>query len=466
MSNNMNEKIMSKAEEYRQRAYQKIIKKIKEKTNGKMKDSETKDVANEIFDKTDLLLTNITDMPSPLDLEDQNFNEWLFLNAIVSLYQTLGDTIGYNNGKWEMNSGYTRVDAETANDMIYDYISLGGINDMSIVSWIASDDTILYMATFDVLCDDIPTIDIYGTKLRQAYIDAVPTMTGRHPGAMTMKSLSNQEFIAWNKLPYNPNATGSGSAMRAGCIGIFYPGRANRKRLIALAVECSRITHNSATAILGSITSALFTSYALERVHVAIWPHKLLKTLRSDKIDKYMKASRPDEYNFFVRDKVLFYSQWEKYVNKRFSGLTPLLDIKMFKHPVLRIKYFAENFSKGHMNFPGGDADDAVIMAYDALLESGESLEKLIVYSMLHHGDSDTVGSIAMSWFGAIYNSPKNMDIVTPLLQELEFEPRIIKKVFDKNSPFLEKMTKTYYHDMYLHFGYKMIDEIISRSPY
>ena len=465
MNDDNDDKILEKGAEYRNRAEQKIIQKIQKKTKGKMKKSDVDKVADEIFKSVELILTNVSVMTGPIELEDDNLSQWIFVNSVIPFYQTLGDTIGYHDGKWEMNSGLVHVDPESANDMIYEYISLGGINDMSIVNWRASDDTILYTATFDVLCDKITTVDEYGKKLRKAYLEVVPQMTGRHPGAMTTKSLSNQEFIEWNKLPYNANATGSGSAMRSGCIGIFYPGRINRKRLIALAVECSRITHNSATAILGSITTALFTSYAIEQVPVAIWPHKLLKTLKSDKIDKYMKKSRPDEYHLYARDKVLFYSQWEKYVNKRFSGLTPLLDIKMFKHPVLRIKYFAENFSKGHLNFPGGDADDAVIMAYDALLESGESLEKLIVYSMLHHGDSDTVGSIAMSWFGAIYNTPKNFDMVSLLFEELEFYPVLTKKMFEETK-FRDKMLKTYYYDMYLHYGYKMIRDIISRSPY
>jgi len=463
MSSSVADQHITKIEEYYNRARRKIVAKIQKKTGGKMNKAGINKVAAEIFDNVESILREYSEISAPVDIDDEKLSEWIFTNGMILLYQTLGDTIGYHDGKWEMNTGLVRVDPESANDMIYEYISLGGINDMSIVNWHASDDTILYMATFDVLCDKINTVDEFGVKLRRAYLESVPKMAGRHPGAMTMKSLSNQEFIEWNKLPYNPN--GSGSAMRAGCIGIFYPGRTNRKRLIALAVECSRITHNSATAILGSITAALFTTYALEKVPVAIWAHKLLKTLKSDKIDNYMKKSRPDEYHLYARDKVIFYSQWEKYVNKRFSGLVPLLDIKMFKHPVLRIKYFAENFSKGHLNFPGGDADDAVIMAYDALLESGESLEKLIVYSMLHHGDSDTVGSIAMSWFGAIYNTEKNLDIVNPLLSELEFEPIIVKKIFEETR-FQDKMLKTYYYDMYLHYGYKMIYKIISKKPF
>jgi len=389
------------------------------------------------------------------------FNAWMFYVMVIPMYQSLGDTIGYNNGKWEFNRGQQNMGPEYANDMIYEYISLGGINDMSITNWHASDDTILYMATIHVLSDHIVTIDEYGTKLQKAYIDTLPTITDRAPGETTMRSLNIQKFIKWDKLPYDKDAVGSGASMRSGAIGIFYPGRPNRKRLIALAIETSRITHNSATAMLGSITSALFTAYAIERVPVAHWPHKLLKLIQSTKIDEYLEKSRPDEYKDYVRDKVIFYGQWEKYIRKRFSGLTPLLDIKIFKHPVARSKYFAENHSKGHMDNPGGCSDDSVIMAYDALLESGPSLEKLIVYSILHYGDSDTVGSIALSWFGAVYNSLKNYRMVDKLFKELEYYKELKGLFLTKNVQ--DKMLKAYYHDMYIHYGRKLpIKKILS----
>ena len=42
-------------------------------------------------------------------------------------------------------------------------------------------------------------------------------------------------------------------------------------------------------------------------------------------------------------------------------------------------------------------------MAYDALIDSGDKWETLIIYSALHIGDSDTVAAIACGWFGALY---------------------------------------------------------------
>lgn len=46
---------------------------------------------------------------------------------------------------------------------------------------------------------------------------------------------------------------------------------------------------------------------------------------------------------------------------------------------------------------------DSVIIAYDALLGAGESWEELCLRGMLHGGDSDSTGTIAGAWFGAVY---------------------------------------------------------------
>ena len=44
-----------------------------------------------------------------------------------------------------------------------------------------------------------------------------------------------------------------------------------------------------------------------------------------------------------------------------------------------------------------------MIMAYDALIDCDGLWEKLVFYSMLHPGDSDTVGAIAGGLYGIVY---------------------------------------------------------------
>ena len=361
---------------------------------------------NNIFEKNNINNINNINKIYGMPINDYpDFINWSWTALTIPFYQSLGDTIGYYNSNWEFNYGDIQAGPEYVNELIYEFIYLGGVNDLSIVNWLASDDTILYIATMKVLSDKFVDINDFGNKIKKSYLDSKSLIENRHPGQTTNNSLEMQETIDWDKLPYNGKNIGAGSAMRSGCIGIFFPGKHNRKKLVMLAIESSRITHNSAIAILGSVVAALFTAYSLERVSINHWPHKLLKLLKSDIIDQYMNTSRPKEYTLYVRDKIIYIGQWEKYVSLLFSGIKPRIDLKFMKNPVQRYKYLSENFSKG-CDIPGSCGDDALIMAYDALLRSDGVFEKIIVYSILHPGDSDTVGSIAFSWFGGVYHSP------------------------------------------------------------
>jgi ADP-ribosylarginine hydrolase len=390
-----------------------------------------------------------------LILEVPDFANWIWITLSIPFYQSIGDTIGYNNGKWEFNYGNVREGPEYVNELIYEYIYLGGINDLNIKNWKASDDSILYLATMDILVSGFESIDDFGNKLKKSYLKSVPLIKNRHAGETTMNSLEIQKKTKeWNKIPYNKKSIGAGSAMRSGCIGIFFPGTNNRKRLVALSIESSRITHNSAIAMLGSITAALFTAYALEKVPIDRWVNKLLKLLGSDIVDEYLKQSRPDEYKFYAKDKRIYIGKWEKY---RDLLLGQNFDIKLMRNTVQRYKYLIENFSIG-CDIPGSCGDDALIMAYDSLARCDGTLEKILVYSILHPGDSDTVGSVAFSWYGGFYNSPRNEFFIGDMKKNLEF--------YDKISNLMEKtlplMTKIYFFDIYINVAKKYLKQYVS----
>lgn len=429
-----------------------------------------KSTTSEMIDKYTFKNSNLYGKSERLkDLEErfreyQDFVDFAYNAFNIMYYQSLGDTLGYYNGNWEFNYGNVHAGPEFANEMIYEFISFGGINDISIKNWFCSDDTILYYETFEVVydtyinsSDEEIDIDKYGNDLKEAYLNVKNKISDRHPGKVTMDSLDALQNIGWNELPYNSRHIGNGSAMRTGSIGIFFPGKSNRERLIMLAVECSRITHNSAIAILGSVTAALFTAYSLEKIPIELWPSKLLKLLESKIIDEYMMNSRPKDYSRYIQDKVIFVSKWRNYANLRFTGTRPRTDMRFMINPVERYRWLVDNFSKG-CDFPGGCADDCLIMAYDAFLQSEGTYEKLIVYAMLHPGDSDTVGSIASSWFGGYYDSIRNQAFLSSKFNELEYNDQFDDNFFDNH---VYNLIPIYYRDIYLNIARKYIKQVV-----
>ncbi len=192
----------------------------------------------------------------------------------------------------------------------------------------------------------------------------------------------------------------------------------------------------------------------MEKVPVVQWPHKLLRHLKSYKILDYIEKTRPNEFSIFNRERLSFLNQWEDYVAFRFAGLTPRTDLHMMDLIVERIKYLTDKFCKCDKKNPGACADDACILAYDALLQSGDNIEKLLVYSILHHGDSDTVGSIAFSWFGAVYSSIPNQLILQDRFKQLELRLYILQLV---DQILFFKLAKSYAYDLFMHHARRLI---------
>jgi len=374
-------------------------------------------------------------------------NQLELIMYLIPIFHMLGDTLGYKNGEWEFNMGINPKDVTSslASEFVFEFLSLGGINDISLLNWRYSDDSLMYLATLEVANDhssESSTIDEFGQALKLKYLEIFPDLETRHPGTTTRESLFMlRDGVAWNGINYNSMAIGSGTSMRTGGLGIIFCGERNRLRLISSSIEASRITHNSAVAMLGGVTSALFTAFAIEQIAVNLWPHYLVEFIREDMIDNYLKESRPNEYASYQRDRVIFLGKWEKYITLRFNGRDKKKDQKMMQNPISRIQFLSDNFSRTEKSyFPGACADDSVIIAYDALLESDGSLEKVIINSVLHPGDSDTTGCIALGWFIASFFSLKNTSIAYRMIVELE---RIehwsdtLKKIMKKQLPII-----------------------------
>jgi len=225
--------------------------------------------------------------------------------------------------------------------------------------------------------------------------------------------------------------------MRSSCIGLAFFGKKNREKLIEFAIETSRITHNSAVGYLGGLTSALFTALAIEKVPIKKWPFELMDIIESGLIEKYLKKTKGlKEYN---KDKDQFISKWKVYIEDKFDDNGNIIIRKSSKNLIQRTVYYYKNFAFKTDNnyenmFIGSGGDDSVIIAYDALIDSGKNWEKLVIYAMLHMGDTDTTGCIAGSWYGAMYGL---YDIPPQMITDLEYTKKI------------EKLGKDFYKKFY-----------------
>jgi len=72
----------------------------------------------------------------------------------------------------------------------------------------------------------------------------------------------------------------------------------------------------------------------------------------------------------------------------------------------------------------GASGIDSVIIAYDCLIDAGNKWEKLVVYSMLHNGDTDTTGCIAAAFYGAVYGFG---EVNKNVLKYLEYKDELTK---------------------------------------
>jgi ADP-ribosylarginine hydrolase len=330
----------------------------------------------------------------------------------------LGDMIGYFNGAYEFNekeNGIVKTAGDYSNFIVFHFISQGGFAAFPKPGMVWSDDTILHEAVAEALIETCDKPDGLVKRMKDKMVQTVDTpdkvtvMRKRFAiGNQTLKAL---EAILQGKVkvrqPYLGSAGGSGGSMRSMCIGLAFSGYHNRQRLVQAAIDGCRITHNNAIAYLGSLASALFTALAIEGKEPVTWVFELITLLEGGIVDDHIAATSPEDVDAYRRDKALFLQHWKDYVEFRFDDMK-FREMRSMIYPSMRTMTYHQRFSgRKKTIYPGAGGDDSVIIAYDALLDAKDNWEKLVVYSMLHAGDSDTTGTIAAAWYGACYGTDR-----------------------------------------------------------
>ena len=312
----------------------------------------------------------------------------------------VGDALGYKNGSWEFCRSGERIHAELA--------KLGGLDKISVNArdWMISDDTVMHIATAEALASsaaddwisDRDQEKLYA-ELALRYKKCMDDMAGRAPGltcgasAFKLKPSTPKGYV----IPFNPKGGGCGGSMRSAPIGLLFWKPEDVRSLIIVSIESGRMTHNHPTGYLGSLATALFVSYAVQRKPLREWGRGLLDVL--EPAWKYVEESGRD-----VKENKAawgyFKGKWTDYLSLRgiLDGESEPSFPKSYGVKERDVFYKSVSFN----GVGGASGHDSTIIAYDALLGCNwSSWDELCLRGMLHGGDSDSTGIIVGACWGA-----------------------------------------------------------------
>jgi ADP-ribosylarginine hydrolase len=365
------------------------------------------------------------------------------------MFASYFETLGFKNGQWEFNYSIPTKSLSTYINVLafmnHNYMVLGGPHHIDLSSWIASDDTIMIIAT----CEAV----IKGggeTNYKEAYLKYYDLLfeAKRFSGLNTMNTLDLiKRGMTIKTLPIKSDMGGNGASMRTGPIGLLW--YKNIEKVIEESICASRLTHNYYIGFLGGMVTALFTAFAMNNIPANEWCQELIKLYNSKIIAKYY----PPEHD--IHDLDDFMSYWKRYQETRVSKLKYKNTLDNFIYPDHRASFLVgffpnpkiktmvlkgDNFSKFEWDWNrlGGSGLDSCIYTYDCLLISMLSpgsktldtdnvqynWDTFMTLVSIHPGDSDTTASIGGTWFGAL-NGFSDFNIER--FKELEFYKEIKK---------------------------------------
>eukprot|EP01088_Endostelium_zonatum_P000503 TRINITY_DN10753_c0_g1_i1.p1 TRINITY_DN10753_c0_g1~~TRINITY_DN10753_c0_g1_i1.p1 ORF type:complete len:438 (+),score=116.27 TRINITY_DN10753_c0_g1_i1:75-1388(+) len=330
----------------------------------------------------------------------------------------VGDALGYYGGHWEFCFDGRQILRELG-----ELTKEKGLSGLKITGdyWCVSDDTVMNMATAEGLIAVKDVGDELFQKIGSRYVACWSDMNGRAPGGTCGAGVRAMEpnGKGWNTIEFRKQAGGCGAAMRSMCIGLRFWKESQLEDLIACGVESGRMSHHHPTGYLGAVVGALFTSYSIRDVSPPLWGVKLMDEVLPKVKEYIQKSGRQVDEN--LKDFEYFENHWNNFLvarqirtlsNKGEVMVGPKWNDSWANNYEDRYNFWKEFAYTG---WPGASGHDAPLVAYDALLwgwknnkspnlwkDVGE-WERTMVVGALHGGDSDSTGTMAAAWYGAMY---------------------------------------------------------------
>ncbi|KAM7424335.1 hypothetical protein PAMA_000600 [Pampus argenteus] len=327
----------------------------------------------------------------------------------------VGDALGYKKGCWEGCTSGRKIQEELA--------SLGGLGALKLCpdNWPLSDATLMHMTTAEALITDYWCLEDLYRELVRLYVEAMVSLQGRAPDPVTVEScvhLKPHNFLlAWHT-PFNEKGSGFGAAAKAMCVGMRYWQPERLDSLVEVSIETGRMTHNHPTGFLGSMTTALFASYAIQGKPLVTWGRELMKIIPRavEYCRKTIRHISEYQENWFY-----FEAKWQFYLEER------RIEKDGQNKPLFPDCYDAEETDKMYKRWSsegraGRRGHDAPMIAYDALLAAGSDWAELCRRGIFHGGASEATGLIA----GCLYGLMHGLGQVPPsLYQDLDKRERL-----------------------------------------
>ena len=326
----------------------------------------------------------------------------------------LGDIIGYkykeNSKKNErrplkksFGNSFQDQGVYNAYNQFYDFIANGGTykiydNNYSINS-------LLLFATIKGLKNDnckkeyIKLFDMFTEK------KLYESLGINNKNYMALKNLKNDR-----ELVFSTEDNDSMAIIRAIPFGLIYHKKTEQEKLIKEIILNMKLTHYNNSTFLSAITLGIFITYSLNKVEIEKWGYKIVDYLSSSEFDVIIKEMKLYDQQFFT-DKEDYLSMWKQYLNDNFNqkGNIPkyIVNNNKFKPANKSVLYYYINQSQSEFVY-GLRADEAIMIAYDALLLSDGHWQNMVIVGVLGPTDNSVLGTICGALYGVQY---KNNDM-------------------------------------------------------